>query len=122
MSESAEPHPELCSCHESCYPSAKEETNHVFLLRVCYTEWVIMGILTIMIMAKLTDLEDKEFVWFMIYSGLLLIFSIPLLVGLPSTRILPVSVKFNTHLEAATRKRKKLSAPMILKLKLFQRR
>ena len=41
-----------------------------------------MGILTMMIMAKLTYLEDKEFVWFMIYSGLLLIFSIPFLVGL----------------------------------------
>ena len=41
-----------------------------------------MGILTIMIMAKLTYLEDKEWVWFMTYSGLLLIFSIPFMVGL----------------------------------------
>jgi hypothetical protein len=75
-------HPELCSCPESCCPSKQEDTNLKFLLRVCYTEWVIMGIITIMIMAKLTYLEDKEWVWFMMYSGMLLIFSIPFMVGL----------------------------------------
>ena len=41
-----------------------------------------MGILTMMIMVKMANLEKEEWVWFKIYSRMLFIFSIPFTVVL----------------------------------------
>ena len=72
--------PENCFCPESCCPSSSS-AEIKYLLRVCYIEWGIMGILSMLIMAKMTDLEDDEWVWYKIFTGMLIIFSIPFTVG-----------------------------------------
>jgi len=74
---------EICSCPETCCPSSKESDNDIKnLLRVCYSEWIIMGILAMMIMMKMeTYLDDDEWVWYMICSTMLFVFSLPFTVG-----------------------------------------
>jgi len=74
---------ENCSCPETCCPSSKESDNDIKnLLRVCYSEWIIMGILAMMIMMKMeTYLDDDEWVWYMICSTMLFVFSLPFTVG-----------------------------------------
>ena len=68
---------EFCSCPDAYHPFTNQDNNISFLLHICYTECVIMVILIIMILARLiTHLEDEEWVWFMICSGILLIFSL----------------------------------------------
>jgi hypothetical protein len=65
------------SCPDSCHPLTIQDHNISFLLHICYIEWVIMIIVIIMILTRLiTNLEDEEWVWFMICSGILLIFSL----------------------------------------------
>ena len=71
--------PKPCSCPES---SSQDDTILKYLFCVCYTEVVIMGILTMMIMVKMANLEKEEWVWFKIYSRMLFIFSIPFTVVL----------------------------------------
>jgi len=74
---------ENCSCPETCCPSSKESDNDIKnLLRVCYSEWIIMGILAMMIMMKMeTYLDDDEWVWYMLCSTMLFVFSLPFTVG-----------------------------------------
>ena len=67
----------FCSC-----PLANNNKIINLLLGICYGEWVIMGILLILILANITVMKDIELVWFVIYSGILLIFILPLIVGL----------------------------------------
>ena len=58
----------LCSCQQSCCPITNQENNIKCLLRICHTEWVIMGILVIMILTRLIiNLEEDDWVWFMVY-------------------------------------------------------
>merc|ERR1719431_9863 len=75
-----------CSCSEACCPSSKQSDKDIKnLLRVCYSEWVIMGILATMIMLKMeTYLDDEEWVWYMIFSTMLFVFSLPFIVGFHS--------------------------------------
>merc|ERR1719431_1158576 len=75
-----------CSCSEACCPSSKQSDKDIKnLLRVCYSEWVIMGILATMIMLKMeTYLDDEEWVGYMIYSTMLFVFSLPFIVGFHS--------------------------------------
>merc|ERR1739844_749535 len=77
---------EQCSCSETCCPSSKKSDDDIKnLLRVCYSEWVIMGILATMIMLKMeTYLDDEEWVGYMIYSTMLFVFSLPFIVGFHS--------------------------------------
>jgi len=74
------------SCSETCCPSSKQSDNDIKnLLRVCYTEWVVMGILATMIMLKMeTYLDDEEWMWYTIYSTMLFVFSLPFVVGFHS--------------------------------------
>jgi len=74
---------ENCSCPETCCPSSKKSDDDIKnLLRVCYTEWIIMGVLSMMIMMKMeTYLDDDEWMWYMIYSTMLFFFSLPFTVG-----------------------------------------
>jgi len=74
---------ENCSCLETCCPSSKESDNDIKnLLRVCFSEWIVMGILAMMIMMKMeTYLNDDEWVWYMICSTMLFVFSLPFTVG-----------------------------------------
>jgi len=74
---------ENCSCSETCCPSSKKSDGDIKnLLRVCYTEWVIMAILATMIMMKMeTYLDDEEWMWFIIYSTILFLFSLPFVVS-----------------------------------------
>ena len=68
---------DFCSCPDSCHQLTIQDNKISFVLHICYTEWMIMVILVIMILARLiTNLEDEEWVWFMICSGILLIFSL----------------------------------------------
>ena len=88
---------DLFSYHEeSCCSSKKEKTDLKFLLQLCYTEKVVMGIFTIMILTKLTYLEDNGWLWSLIYSLLLFTFSIPILVG-PLHKHLDVQQSFRTN-------------------------
>ena len=77
---------ENCSCPETYCPSFKKGEDDIKnLLRVCYTEWVIMGILTTVIMMKMeTYLNDNEWMSYMVYSTMLIVFGLPFLVGLHS--------------------------------------
>jgi len=74
---------ENCSCSEKCCPSSKESDGDIKnLLRVCYTEWVVMAILATMIMLKMeTYLDEEEWMWYMIYSTMLFVSSLPFVVG-----------------------------------------
>jgi len=81
-------HEENCSCSETCCPSSSKKSDDDIknLLRVCYTEWVVMGILGAMIMLKMENFLDDEEVmrWYMIYSTmpiLLFVFGCLFLVG-----------------------------------------
>ena len=44
-------------------PYSQDDTNLKYLKRVCYTEWVNMRILTMMIMVKMTDPEKEDWVY-----------------------------------------------------------
>ena len=73
---------EECACQESCCPSSpKDEIK--YLLRICYTEWVIMAILATMLDIRMTTyLDDDDWMWYVIYSGIIFIFGIPFVVGI----------------------------------------
>merc|ERR1712142_984093 len=73
---------EECVCPESCCPSNPKD-GIKYLLRICYTEWVIMAILATMIKIRMTTyLEEDDWMWYVIYSGILFIFGIPFVVGI----------------------------------------
>ena len=97
--------PEPCSCPES---SSQDDSILKYLLCFCYTELVIMRILTMMIMVKMANLEKEEWVWFKIYSGMLFIFSIPSLLVSTSMLILPLTNVIHIQPGAITRKTLKM--------------
>ena len=86
-----------CKCPTSCCPDSREEDDLGCLLKICFAQWGVMAILATLIVARLTylqviftliititiiifHLQDMEWIWFVAYSGLLLLFSLPLLV------------------------------------------
>jgi len=79
---------EMCSCPDSCCPSTKEEEKGIkWLLRIMFTEWVIMVVLAGILIAKManmTYLEDEDRTFYFIYIGfgLFLICGSPFVVGL----------------------------------------
>ena len=47
----------------------QDDTNFRYLLCVCFPECAIFGILTMMIMVKMADLDTEEWDWFKTNSG-----------------------------------------------------
>ena len=70
-----------CTCPPDCCSSSEGEEDFWFLMKIIFSQWIVMGILAATIVVRLACLGEAEWTWCALLTSLLLLSSTPLLVG-----------------------------------------